>query len=218
MTDRRLVFILLVCITSVGACRKAEVQSYRVPKETTAQATPATAPANAGNAAPTTAPTGSPGGKMANTPVATASGPGLTWTAPTHWAAKPAGAMRKGSYTVKASGIEGEADLSITAFPGDVGGELANLNRWRGQVKLAPVSQADAESNVQRVEHNGLKMTVTDLVGTGPSGAPERIVGAMVPHGGSTWFFKMQGPDVLVAKEKPAFMTMLQSVKPAAAQ
>lgn len=155
---------------------------------------------------------------MASTPVATASGPGLAWNVPTHWSTKAGSAMRKGSYTVKSDGVAGEADLAVTAFPGNVGGDLANLNRWRGQVKLAPVSEGEFEANVQRVEHNGLKMIVTDIVGTGPSGAPERIIGAMVPHGGSTWFFKMQGPDVLVAKEKPAFMTMLQSVKPAAAQ
>ena len=38
---------------------------------------------------------------MANTPVATASGPGLTWSAPSHWKAKPASAMRKGSFVIQ---------------------------------------------------------------------------------------------------------------------
>lgn len=218
MKDPRLVFPLAMCIAFLGACKKAEVTTYRVPKEPTAPAAAAAPPPAAGNAAPAATPAGGSGGTMASTPVATASGPGLAWNVPTHWSTKAGSAMRKGSYTVKSDGVAGEADLAVTAFPGNVGGDLANLNRWRGQVKLAPVSEGEFEANVQRVEHNGLKMIVTDIVGTGPSGAPERIIGAMVPHGGSTWFFKMQGPDVLVAKEKPAFMTMLQSVKPAAAQ
>jgi hypothetical protein len=215
MIDRRLVFILLVCSAGVGACRKAEVQSYRVPKETTAQATPATAPANSGNAAPASAPTSSPGGNMANTPVTTASGPALTWTAPTHWTAKPAGAMRKGSYTIKAPGIEGEADLSITAFPGDVGGELANLNRWRGQIQLPPIGQAEIESTTQHVDRNGLHITVVDMAG--PGAGAMRILGAIIPHGGATWFFKLMGPDAIVVKEKAAFTAFIETIKPAPA-
>ena len=151
---------------------------------------------------------------MANTPVATATGGDLTWKAPEHWKTKQGSAMRKGTYV--ATGDGGEAELAITAFPGNVGGDLANLNRWRGQIKLPPVSEAEFESNVQRLERNGLKMVVVDIVGTGPSGKPERMLGAMVPHGGATWFFKMQGPDALVAKEKAAFMSLLDTVKPGA--
>jgi hypothetical protein len=158
---------------------------------------------------PAAAPAG--GANMANTAVATASGPGLTWTAPAQWKTKAASAMRKGSYAV---GDAGEADMSITAFPGDVGGDLANLNRWRGQLQLPPVGQADFESSVQRIERNGLKMIVVDIVGSG-AGA-QRILGAMVPHNGSTWFFKLIGPDAVVAKEKPAFLALLETVKPTA--
>lgn len=153
---------------------------------------------------------------MAGTAVATASGAGLVWTAPATWTAKPASAMRKGSYTVKADGIAGEADLSITAFPGDVGGDLANLNRWRGQVELPPVAQAQFESSIQRVEHDGLRIIIADISGTS-KGAPTRILGAMIPYDGSTWFVKLLGPDALVAKERAAFVAFLDTVKPAPA-
>lgn len=152
---------------------------------------------------------------MANTAVATAGGAGLTWTAPSHWKPKPSSAMRKGSFAIVGEGVE--ADLSITAFPGNVGGDLANLNRWREQIKLPPVTQAEFEAAAQRVERNGLRMTVVDLVGTG-AGA-QRILGAMIPHGAATWFVKLMGPDALVAKEKAAFTAFLETIKaPAAAQ
>jgi hypothetical protein len=197
--------VLALVIGLTTGCQKEEITTYRIPKEqhpsakTAASTPPATSPTPAG-------------GDMANTAVATASGAPLAWTPPAAWTAKPAGAMRKGSYTVK--GDEGEADFAITAFPGDVGGDLANLNRWRGQLSLPPLNQSDFAAATQHVDHNGLHMTVVDIVGTGDK--PQRILGAMIPHGGATWFFKLMGPSALVAREKPAFTAFLATIKPAA--
>jgi hypothetical protein len=197
--------VLTLVIGLTTGCQKEEITTYRIPKEqhpsakTAASTPPATSPTPAG-------------GDMANTAVATASGAPLAWTPPAAWTAKPAGAMRKGSYTVK--GDEGEADFAITAFPGDVGGDLANLNRWRGQLSLPPLNQSDFAAATQHVDHNGLHMTVVDILGTGDK--PQRILGAMIPHGGATWFFKLTGPAALVAREKPAFTAFLATIKPAA--
>ena len=101
---------------------------------------------------------------------------------------------------------EGAGDLSITAFPGDVGGNLANVNRWRGQLQLPPV--ADLTDIVQPLEANGLNMLIFDAANGG-----SRILGAIVPRPGETWFFKLTGPDALVAREKPAFLDFLRTVK-----
>ena len=200
----------------LSSCRKPAVESYRAAKDpvaTAPEAGAATMPAPP-NAAPGAAASAPGGNAMANTAVATASGTGLTWTAPAHWIVKSGSAMRKGSYTVKGEG--GEADMSITAFPGDVGGDLANLNRWRGQIGLPPVSQAELESTTQHLDRNGLHMTVVDIAGTGATA--QGILGAMVPHEGATWFFKLTGPAALVAKEKAAFAAFLDTVKPSAAK
>ena len=141
---------------------------------------------------------------MASTPVPTATGQALVWTAPAPWTPKPGSAMRKGSYAI--SGPEGAGDLSITAFPGDVGGNLANVNRWRGQLQLPPVT--DLTGAVQPLEVNGLNLLVFDAANGG-----SRILGAIVPRPGETWFFKLTGPDALVAREKPAFLDFLRTVK-----
>jgi hypothetical protein len=213
---------LLAFTAVIASCSKPAVESYRVPKETAVATPPAaveTAPrGKAETKAPTPGAGANPtpaGSAMASTAVPTSSGPGLTWTAPPHWKSTPASAMRKGSFTITGDG--GEADLSITAFPGDVGGELANLNRWRGQpgIELPPISQAELESNTQHLDRNDLHMTVVDIAGTGPNA--KRTLGAMIPHAGSTWFVKLMGPDALVAKEKPAFMAFLDTIKPAPA-
>ena len=196
------------------ACRDPKVTAYRVPKEKDPQMAPATTTGDA-TAAPAASaavpsPAG-PGGTMAATPVATASGAGLIWTAPASWKVKAASAMRKGSYTVGDAGAE--ADLSITAFPGDVGGELANINHWRGQVSLPPLAEADVAANVTRLNENGLAITIVDAAGA-DVGA-QRVLGAIVPFQGATWFFKLLGPDAAVAQARPEFLAFVKTVKAA---
>jgi len=143
-------------------------------------------------------------GDMAGTAVAVATGRDLTWTAPADWKPTAGSAMRKGSYAV--SGPEGTGDLSITAFPGDVGGNLANVNRWRGQLGLPPVSTVGEAA--QPLEANGLHLLVFDGANNG-----QAILAAIVSRPDDTWFFKLTGPDALVARTKPAFLDFLRTVK-----
>jgi hypothetical protein len=194
------------------ACRDPKVTAYRVPKEKEPEASaaePNRDPASGPNV-PTT-PAAGTNANMAATPVATATGAGLTWTAPATWKTKAASAMRKGSYAIGEAGAE--ADLSITAFPGDVGGELANINRWRGQVSLPPLIEADVPAAVTRLTENGLPITIVDCAGTGANA--QRVLGAIVPFAGATWFFKLLGPDAVVAKARPEFLAFIKTVKAA---
>jgi hypothetical protein len=208
MTIRLLKFFGAAAILLWSGCRDRKVNAYRIPKEKDQPMPVMSAAAN-----PPAGPGGAQAPGMADTPVVTASGSGLAWTAPAGWKAKAASAMRKGSYGIAGAG--GEADLSITAFPGDVGGEVANLNRWRGQISLAPLVEGEVAAAVTRIKQGGLDLTVVDFTGTGAS--PQRILGAMVPFGGATWFFKLMGPAPAVAEAKPAFLEFLKTVKPAPA-
>lgn len=180
-------------VAALGGCREAKVAHYRVPHENVEEAPPAPAP-----------------GDMAATAVPTAAGEGLKWSVPGHWRAKPAAAMRKATYAVPGEG--GEGDLSVTAFPGDVGGELANLNRWRNQIHLPPLAPADADRAVTRFESHGLKFAVAEFASS-EGAAPVRVLGAIVPVGDATWFFKLSGPDALVAREREAFLAFLRTVE-----
>ncbi len=196
-----LAFAATLCLAT--GCREREVTSYRVDKEKSD-----TPPMASGAAS--SAPGASTPATMANTAVPTADGASLTWTAPAHWQPKAASSMRKGSYAVPAG--DTPADLSITAFPGDVGGEVANLNRWRGQLSLAPVGEAELAAAITRFEQDGLKVAVVDF-----DNGQQRLLGAIVPFRGSTWFFKLTGPAAPLAKEKPAFLDFLKTVKAPAA-
>jgi hypothetical protein len=135
----------------------------------------------------------------------------LTWTAPADWQAKPLGQMRLGSYGV--SSDAGNADISIIAFPGEAGGLLPNINRWRGQLGLAPLTEADLVGATTALDGaGGLHFTIVDLSGQA-AGVPARMLGAILSFGGQTYFFKLTGPDAIVAREKPAFLDFLKTVK-----
>ena len=191
----------LATVLSFTACREAKVAHYRVPKEKAPELPPGMS--------------ANPGGDMASTAVPTAQGAGLTWTAPADWKPKPRSAMRKGSYAVP--GPDGaEADCSVTAFPGDVGGELANLNRWRGQIDLPPLAAADVPAATTRLSHDGLDFVVVDFANPKAEKA-QRILGALVAHDGATWFFKLLGSEAALGAQKDAFLHFLSTVKPAAA-
>ena len=222
----------LAAVLILAGCKDPKITAYRVPKDS-GSARPVAAPSRVANTndlppearggqavaplADGPLPPGHPpiDGSTPSTPaaadvamVAAQAQPvgdqALVWTAPAQWTPKKATSMRKGSYAV--SGPEGAADLSITAFPGDVGGDLANVNRWRGQLQLPPVP--DLTGTLQPLEANGLRIRVFD----GANGGT-RMLGAIVPLTGETWFFKLTGPDALVAREKPAFLEFLKTVK-----
>lgn len=206
--------LLLLPLLLLPACRDAQVANYRVPAEKAEPLPPILTdnPPSAPGVRPASG--GTSMTDMANTAVPTASGDALTWTAPAHWEAKPPSAMRKGSYAI--NGADGAtADLSVTAFPGDVGGDLANLNRWRGQISLPPIRESEFATATEHIDANGLHMTFVDIAN--PTGEnPQRIIGAFVPFEGATWFFKLMGPDQLVAGEREAFRAFLQTIQPPA--
>jgi hypothetical protein len=202
MSVSRLFPAVAACVLLLAGCSDPKVTSYRVPHEPD----PAPVAPSAVASAPGTA------AGMAGTPVATAAGAGLTWTAPAHWQSRPATAMRKGTYALTGEG--GEAELAITAFPGDVGGDLANVNRWRGQIGLGNITAAELSTSTLHVDANDLHMTVADYTGQGAF-ASQRMIGAIVPAGGETWFFKLSGPAAIVTRERDAFMAFLNTIRPA---
>jgi hypothetical protein len=208
MTLRHPANVCLLAALLLGGCRDREITAYRAPKDPAPAALPpATASGLPADHPPVAAGVGN---DMASTPVPTGSG-SLAWAAPADWVAKPVGPMRKGSFAVK--GTNGaEADLSITAFPGNTGGLLANLNRWRGQVGLPPLAEGQLDGSLEHLDLNGLHFELVDFAGTA-NGTPTRILGAVLSRPDETWFFKLMGPDALVAAQRDSFRGFLGTVK-----
>jgi hypothetical protein len=159
------------------------------PAPSPAPATPVPAPAPAASGAP-------------------AAGDGsLTWQVPAGWTLAPQSGSRYATFAiVDAAGAKGE--LAITHFPGDVGGDLANVNRWRGQIGMAPIDAAGLAPLVTKVTAGPKTLSLIDATG------PEvRCAAGWTRHGAETWFFKFTGPDALVGAEKAKFTAFLESVR-----
>lgn len=211
-------FALLAALACATGCRDEKITSYRIPKE--AGPPSAGAPAADPHAGTGMPPVGqaapSSQADMASTAVPTAAGGELSWTAPAAWQSRPASAMRKATYVIPGDVADQSAELAVTAFPGNVGGNLANVNRWRGQLQLAPIAEGDLESALVHVHAGELHIDIAEMLGPETAGKPrQRVLGAIVPFNDATWFFKLTGPDALVSKEKAAFMAFLQTIKPA---
>jgi hypothetical protein len=107
-----------------------------------------------------------------------------------------------------------QAAVNVSMSAGDGGGVLGNVNRWRGQLGLNPQSQAEVDKLVQSVDIQGGKAMLVDMSGTDmKSGAKTRLIGAIVPKGQQTWFYKLMGPAQLVEQQKGTFTRFVQSVK-----
>jgi len=125
--------------------------------------------------------------------------------------------MRVASFHVKDKTGK-QADVSIVPLPGLAGGELNNVNRWRGQVGQSPVTEADLAQLAQPVQIAGQAAQLYEQAGKTPNSDGEtRILAAILRRGGTAWFFKMTGDDSLVTEQKPAFIEFLKSLSFSAA-
>lgn len=139
--------------------------------------------------------------------------PRMTWKTPSGWEEMDAGEMRLATFRVKGNG-DAVADVSIIPLPGHAGGDLPNVNRWRGQVGLSPITPEELIKTAEKVQISGIEAQLYDLAGQNPSAnEKEHILAAILHHGGTAWFFKMIGPDTLVASQKTAFVGFLKSVQ-----
>src|SRR5712675_412152 len=85
--------------------------------------------------------------QMAAAAPQTTSAPPIKWKTPEGWTEVPPSSMRYASFSAPAD--EGsKIDISVVTFPGDGGSDADNVNRWRGQMGLAPVDANAVPSQV----------------------------------------------------------------------
>lgn len=85
----------------------------------------------------------------------TSGGDAVSWSVPPNWRrVEEQAPMRFATFVAEHGEAGGEAEVeskvTISRFPGDVGGELANVNRWRRQVGLGPIGEAELDEIVAR--------------------------------------------------------------------
>ena len=119
--------------------------------------------------------------------------------------------MRVGSFSI--SKDNRTADVSVIPLRGVAGGELDNVNRWRGQVGLGPISESELASHTKTVDIGGTAGRLFEIAGAASDAGPTNIITVTLVRDGTTWFFKMMGENSLVREEKDAFVRFLNSVR-----
>ncbi len=138
--------------------------------------------------------------------------PKIKYTLPTGWKEKTATQMRVASFEI--AGDSKTADVSVIPLGAMSGGDGPNVNRWRGQIGLAALAEAEVLKTAEKVEIAGQAADLYDLAGTNPgSGNAQRILGAILHGDDAAWYFKVIGDSTLVENNKTAFVNFLKSVQ-----
>jgi hypothetical protein len=185
-------------------CKREEVSHFRVPKN---------GPTGLAAAMPGGG-LGGGGGMMGGAgeevaPPPAPDGGGLRWSLPKGWReAKGGGPMRYATLTPTGAG---KAEVSVIVLPGPAGGELANVNRWRNQIGLPPLTDAELPALRKTVASKAGPVNVYDFTSEGQK--KSRVVAGLTENSGSTWFVKLSGDVDAVSAARPAFMSLLESLR-----
>lgn len=172
--------IPLLVILVISACRDEEITRVRVPKED--------APVVAAPAAPEAS-------------------QALHWDTPAGWKELPGTGMRLATMIPPGPG---KAEATVVALPGDVGGELANVNRWRGQIGLPAFDEKGLAKSRTKTSSKAGPVTVYDFTSDGTK--KTRVVAGTLSSKGRIWFFKLTGDADAVAAARAGFLTMLEGI------
>jgi hypothetical protein len=114
-------------------------------------------------------------------------------------------------------GEQGEGECSFSAMRGDAGGLEANVNRWRRQMGLPPITVEEIEKLPKKKFLSREAVWVAIDGDFKNMGDPEprknyRLVGLIQPAPEFTLFVKLTGPKDLVASNEAAFDQFCQSI------
>jgi hypothetical protein len=145
-----------------------------------------------------------------SSPPANAAG-GLTYDTPAAWTAAPGDQFSTVAFEVS----EGDAAARVTVsqLAGDGGGLLENINRWRRQINLPALSDAELSTQTEPMTVAGIAGTYLECTGTNAQGDPEGLAGWIGLSDGRSWFVKIRGNTALVGRQRDTFKTFLQSLK-----
>lgn len=201
------VFPLGVFVIYAAGCDQPEPTTYTIPNEDRSAETSAPPAPSTPKAGPAEQSGGGDGMRVLPGMEQAAEAAGaIRYETPDAWEEFPAEGIRKANF--RATGPDGgTAEITVLAFPGDVGGMLANINRWRRQVGLPPAEADNADAISEPVSVSRHPARLVRIEGESAS-----ILGALLPFHGFTWFFKMQGDAGAVAANEDPFREFLASV------
>lgn len=136
----------------------------------------------------------------------------IHWVVPPAWKQVAAPQMTQAAYQVS----ENPPVLLTVSRIASRGSEeetaLANLNRWEGQLKLPPTSQANMDKVAMPIKLAGRTARLINLSSPASTTPRQQMLAALVPDGDSAWAFKIMGPPDVVTPQAKSFAEVVMSV------
>lgn len=142
--------------------------------------------------------------------------PQYRWNLPKGWVELEATPMRQINLRLESNA---DVEMYLTMLPGDGGGLLANINRWRQQMGLPELTQADVDGLPKQILLFK-PATYVDLRGAyrgmgGDAKDNYAMLGLALIEPKRSAFIKMTGPAEVVDAHMTDFITFHQSIVPA---
>ena len=140
----------------------------------------------------------------------------FVWKAPDSWIEyNSESSMRLASYQVPYYGYESSkidyGDLSIFMFNRDSGTDQENVNRWRGQIGLAPQTELEIESSAQDESNNLGPYKIFKLINK--SGSDTAFLCAIMSINDNKIFVKLSISKIGINIIEKEFFNFCQSFK-----
>jgi hypothetical protein len=139
----------------------------------------------------------------------------LAWTTPAGWQQSHGNALRLASFLAP-----GGVDVSLVTLPAGGGGAQGNLDRWRQQMGLPGLTQAEFAALPRRTAAGRDDAIVLDVQGRYTGGEQPLedarllgLVGTLGTDGATAVFVKLVGPRAAVAAQQAAFDAFVASLR-----
>ncbi len=154
-----------------------------------------------------------PRGAGPTRPAAATAGSSITFDTPPGWAEGELTVARGGIQIRRQAAFEVEEggqslEVTVTRMPGSPSSRLININRWRGQIQLDPITEAELDADHKQVDIDGTSGTYVQLIG-----GKQAILGVVAFRDGMAWFIKLQGDHDLALQEREHFEAFLESIR-----
>ena len=128
-----------------------------------------------------------------------AAGASLAYTVPKGWTPEPLQGMRKAAFHV----VDGDRKVEITVIDltpiaADL---LLNVNRWREQIGLGPITKEELPKAVKPIPTMGVQGQYVELQTPKATKPAQAILAVVALRPDKVWFFKMFGDTELVLRE-----------------
>ena len=135
-------------------------------------------------------------------------GKGIGWDLPQNWVPSDGHSMRLASFDVPFS--RGIGDLSIVSLGSESGGLTANVNRWRKQIDLGPISESEIKTESIVGQSKSGSFRLFRLVND--SSQDKAILAAVLPMQGTTLFIKLTASQQGIIELETIFTQFCSSI------